>query len=110
MYVDAAKAGLIADMGAQNWTTLCVIASFMDAAGNCYPTQEQIAQCLGVNRQTANRYVRRLLDYRWNGRAVIRAVRKRDESNGRWENTRYTVLPISQLAIFDAQPETIDAG
>ncbi|MDR9852961.1 helix-turn-helix domain-containing protein [Paenibacillus sp. VCA1] len=110
MYVDAAKAGLIADMGAQNWTTLCVIASFMDAEGDCYPTQEQIARYLGVNRQTANRYVKRLLEYRWNGRPVIRALRKRDEHSGRWENTRYTVLPISQLAIFDAQPEAIDTG
>lgn len=110
MYVDAAKAGLIADMGAQNWTTLCVIASFMDAAGNCYPTQAQIAKYLGVKRQTANRYVKALLDYRWHGRPVIRAVRVRDEKSGRWENTRYTVLPISQLAIFDAEPELLDTG
>lgn len=109
MYVDAAKAGLIADMGAQNWTTLCVIASFMDAAGNCYPTQEQIARYLGVNRQTANKYVKRLVDYRWNGRAVIHAIRDRSPT-GTWQNTRYTVLPISQLAIFDAQPESIDSG
>lgn len=107
MYVDAAKAGLIADMGAQNWTTLCVIASFMDAAGNCYPTQEQIARYLGVNRQTANKYVRSLVDYRWRGHPVIRAIRKRDENNGRWESTRYTVLPISQLAIFDAVAEPL---
>lgn len=108
MYVDAAKAGLIADMGAQNWTTLCVIASFMDAAGNCYPTQEQIARYLGVNRQTANKYVKQLVAYRWRGRPVIRAIRKRDENNGRWESTRYTVLPISQLAIFDAQVEKLE--
>lgn len=107
MYVDAAKAGLIADMGAQNWTTLCVIASFMDAAGNCYPTQEQIARYLGVNRQTANKYVRNLVDYRWRGHPVIHAIRKRDENNGRWESTRYTVLPISQLAIFDAVAEPL---
>lgn len=110
MYVDAAKAGLIADMGAQNWTTLCVIASFMDAEGNCYPTQAHIARYLGVKRQTANRYVRNLLDYRWNGRAVIRAVKDRDKESGRWENTRYTVLPISQLAIFDAEPELLGTG
>ncbi|MCY9583163.1 helix-turn-helix domain-containing protein [Paenibacillus alvei] len=109
MYVDAAKAGLIADMGAQNWTTLCVIASFMDAQGNCYPTQDQIAGYLGVTRQTANKYVRKLLDYRWNNRPVVRAVKDRD-TRGKWENTRYTVLPISQLTIFDAEPEVIDGG
>ncbi|MFL1672137.1 helix-turn-helix domain-containing protein [Paenibacillus dendritiformis] len=109
MYVDAAKAGLIADMGAQNWTTLCVIASFMDAQGNCYPTQEQIAEYLGVSRQTANKYVRKLLGYRWNNRPVIRAVKDRD-AQGKWENTRYTVLPISQLTIFDAEPEVIEGA
>ncbi|WP_404303529.1 helix-turn-helix domain-containing protein [Paenibacillus sp. DP01] len=107
MYVDAAKAGLIASMGAQNWTTLCVIASFMDAAGNCYPTQDQIARYLGVNRQTANKYVKNLVAYRWRGRPVIQALRKRDKHNGRWESTRYTVLPISQLAIFEAEAEQI---
>ncbi|KAA8750202.1 helix-turn-helix domain-containing protein [Paenibacillus sp. UASWS1643] len=109
MYVDAAKAGLIASMGAQNWTTICVIASFMDAAGNCYPTQEQIARHLGVNRTTANRHVRNLVNYRWNGRPVIRAVRDRTEK-GTWQNTRYTVLPISQLAIFDAEPVALGSG
>lgn len=109
MYVDAARSGLIRDMGPENWTTLCVIASFMNERGECYPTQKQIAEYLGVHRQTANRYVRRLLDYRWNGRPVIRAVRDRDE-NGRWMNTRYTVLPISQLTAFNTVPETLEGG
>lgn len=106
MYVDAAKAGLIADMGAQNWTTLCVIASFMDAQGRCYPTQGQIAKYLGVNRQTANRYVKKLVDYRWRGKPVIHTVKERSPV-GTWLNTRYTVLPISQLAIFDSEPDAL---
>ncbi|MCR8641872.1 helix-turn-helix domain-containing protein [Paenibacillus sp. N1-5-1-14] len=71
MYVDAAKCGLIADIGPQNWTMLRAIASFMDVQGNCYPTQAQIAKLLGVNRQTANKYVDRLVDYRWQGQSVI---------------------------------------
>lgn len=64
MYVSAVRDGLIADMGAKNWTTLCVIASYMDAQGNCYPTQEMIANGLGVSRQTANKYINELLAYR----------------------------------------------
>lgn len=100
MYVNAVRDGFIADIGVKNWTTLCVIASFMNAKGECYPTQSQIAKGLGVSRQTANKYVGDLLEYRWNGKPVIRAVKERDE-NGRWENIRYTVLPVSYLRIFD---------
>ena len=105
MYVDAVRDGLIADMGPKNWTTLCVIASFMNEKGECYPTQSQIAKGLGVSRQTANKYVSDLLAYRWEGQPVVRSVRSRDE-NGRWENTRYTVLPISRLAIFNQSMST----
>lgn len=106
MYVDAVKSGLIASLGDANWRTLCVIASFMDENGDCYPTQEQIAKGLGVSRQAASSRVRKLLDYRWNGRPVITAVKGRTEK-GTWDNTRYTVLPISQLRIFDAEPEKL---
>lgn len=106
MYVDAVKSGLIADMGPDNWQTLCVIASFMDEQGNCYPTQSQIAKGLGVRRETANRRVNKLAEYRWQGRRLITSEKVRNDK-GRWENTRYTILPISQLRIFDAEPEDI---
>lgn len=106
MYVDAVKSGLIADMGADNWQTLCVISSFMNEKGECYPTQAQIAKGLGVRRETANRRVKKLAEYRWEGRPIIEAIRGRTDK-GTWENTRYTVLPISQLRIFDAEPEEI---
>lgn len=99
MYVGAVRDGLIADMGPKNWTTLCVIASFMNERRECYPTQAQIAKGLGVSRQTANKYISDLLAYRWQDKPVVHAIKDRDE-NGRFDNTRYTVLPISYLAIF----------
>ncbi len=107
MYVDAVKHGLIADMGDSNWRTLCVIASFMDAEGNCWPTQDQIARGLGVSRQAASARIRKLLDYRWQGRPLVTAVKGRTD-DGKWDNTRYTVMPISQLRIFDAEPERLN--
>lgn len=106
MYVDAVKHGLIADMGDSNWRTLCVIASFMDEKGNCWPTQSQIAKGLGVSRQAASARIRKLLDYRWQGRPLVEAVKVRTDK-GTWDNTRYTVLPISQLRIFEAEPEDL---
>lgn len=106
VYVDAAKAGLIADMGAENWQTLCIIASFMDKNGECYPTQSQIAKRLGVSRQTANRRVNRLADYRWNGKPLIKSVKDR-HTDGKFDNTRYTILPISQITIFENEPEPL---
>lgn len=99
MYVDAVRDGLIADMGARNWTTLCVIASYMDAQGNCYPTQEQIAKGLGVSRQTANKYINDLLEYRWQGKPVVVATKERSDG-GRFDNMRYTVKSVSNLEIF----------
>jgi hypothetical protein len=100
MYVSAVRTGLIADMGTKNWTTLCVIASFMNEKGECYPTQGYIADGLGVSRQTANKYVNDLLEYRWHGKPVITAIKGR-EKGGKFDNTRYTVLPVSKLEIFN---------
>jgi len=99
MYVDAVKSGLLADMGAERWHTLCAIASYMNAKGECYPTQAQIARGIGTSRTAASRRIKKLLDYRWNGRPVVTVVK--DRKGGAFDNNRYTVLPISGLAIFD---------
>ena len=90
MYVDAVKRGLIADMGAENWQTLCVIASFMDEQGNCFPSQDQIAKGLGVRRETANRRIKKLVDYRWQGCPVI-VVEQANES-GQFSTMKYTLM------------------
>lgn len=106
MYVAAVKEGLIADLGDSNWRTLCVVASFMNEKGECYPTQAQIAKGLGVSRQAAQRRLSALAEYRWNGKPLISTVKGRS-SKGTFENTRYTIHPISQLRIFEAEPEEL---
>jgi hypothetical protein len=100
MYVEAVHSGLIADMGPERWQTLCVIAAFMDEKGECYPTQYAIAERLKVARETANRRIKSLCEYRWQGRAVIEKVQSRDHEKQTWDNVRYTILPISGLKMF----------
>jgi hypothetical protein len=101
MYVEAVHSGLIADMGPERWQTLCVIAAFMDEHGECYPTQYAIAERLNVARETANRRIKSLCDYRWQGRPVIRKINQaRDHERQTWDNVRYTILPISGLKMF----------
>ncbi|MGF9711690.1 helix-turn-helix domain-containing protein [Paenibacillus naphthalenovorans] len=86
-------------MGADLYATLTVIAAHMDADGHCYPTQASIGRMLGVNRQTANKYVQRLLAYRWRGEPVIVAEKVRGPG-GRFDRNVYTVTAASGLAIF----------
>jgi hypothetical protein len=101
MYVEAVHSGLIADMGPERWQTLCVISAFMDEKGECYPTQYAIAERLNVARETANRRIKSLCDYRWQGRAVVQKLtQQRDHDKQTWDNVRYTILPISGLKIF----------
>lgn len=106
MYVDAVRHGLLADLGDNNWRTLCVIASFMNEKGECFPTQSQIAKGLGVSRQAAQRRISKLVQYRWNGKPLVTTIKDRT-NKGTFDNTRYTIHPISQLRIFEAEPEEL---
>lgn len=54
--VDAIKSGLVADMGPERWQTLCVLAAYANAEGECWPKQETVAQALGATREEAKVY------------------------------------------------------
>lgn len=99
LYVDALHSGLLADLGAERWHTLTAIAAFMDENGECYPTQKKIADKLGISRVAANRRIKKLLAYRWQGNPVLTAEKKRSPDQ-KYANTVYRVLSISRLAIF----------
>lgn len=100
LYTDVIKSTLISELGPECWTTLCIIASYMDEKGECYPKQEQIASILGVSRQTANKYVQQLLEYRKDGKPIVTVKKVRGGKSGRWANNKYKVLPESGLEIF----------
>ncbi|MMZ45539.1 hypothetical protein D1872_71410 [compost metagenome] len=100
-YVEAVRSGMIADLGPERLQTLIVLASYMGADGTCYPTQWQIANSLGIKRESAGRRVAALAEYRWKGQPLILRERKRHPESKIWENTTYKILPISGLRIFD---------
>lgn len=101
LYVDTVHSGLLADIGAERWHTLCTIAAFMDRAGRCYPSQETLALRMGVTREAANRRVKRLLAYKWQNEPLVTAEKTRDEATKRWDRTVYTIRPGGPLTIFD---------
>ena len=111
VFAFARTSGLIAAMGAQRWQTLSVLATYMDAAGGCFPSQEEIAQALGITRSKAALRLKDLLAFRWEGRPLVVACRARaPRSNGRggerWENNRYTILPVSGFTFGPGQEPT----
>ena len=57
VYTSLFQAGIVKDLKPTNFTVLLAIASFMDAEGNCYPTQRQIADITGITTPTVNKAV-----------------------------------------------------
>lgn len=110
MYFEARDSGLLADVGDIRWRTLCCLATYMDADGQCRPSQARVARDLGISRQQANKRIRSLAEYRFEGRAVLRVekTRRMTASGGRWGNNVYCIQPISGLGIFaDRKPREL---
>jgi DNA-binding transcriptional regulator YhcF (GntR family) len=105
VYTSLFQAGIVKDLKAKNFTVLLAIASFMDADGNCYPTQRQIAEITGMSVPTVNKAVNELLEYKVDGKAILK---REFVQQGQFKNSYYTVNPISQIAIFDGQVQGIE--
>lgn len=107
LYVSFFTSGLMAQLGDKRAMTLLAIASFMDESGECYPTQEKIAQRLGITRQNANTRINSLLAFRWNDRPIIERVKIRNPRVSPNEFSVYTILPLAQVAKFQGEIENI---
>lgn len=98
VYTEAYTSGLVKELGADRWITLEALATYMNENGECWPTQEQIAERIGVSRQAVNGRIKQLLAFRWQGMPILemRKVRNRRLHS----NCLYRVLPTSRLTIF----------
>jgi hypothetical protein len=109
MYFEARDSGLLAAIPDRDWKTLCCLATYMDEHGNCYPSQALMAKYLGIARETVNRRIQGLLNFRFQGEPVVTMTknRKKTADGGRWANNVYQLKTIAGLGIFDEhQPKS----
>jgi len=105
IYMAAMTRGLLRELGAERWETLCVLAFHMKDNGRCFPPQDKIARILGIGRQAANRRIKSLLAFEFRGQPIVELIT--DEDTDRRNNT-YRILPISQMAIFGGEVEPLN--
>jgi len=106
VYTSMFTSGLVANMGANRFTTLMALASFMDEKGECYPTQIQLADRIGVHKNTINKYINELLDFQIDGKSLV-TRQKFNKGQGKIFSY-YKIHPLSQLAKFNGDIEEID--
>lgn len=104
LFVAARTSGLLKSMSDREFKTLIALSLYMDENGDCFPSQDQIARDLGCSRETANRRIQSLLKFRFNSNPVVQALKTRNKE-GKWDNVRYTILPVAQVKIFEKPPK-----
>jgi hypothetical protein len=100
LYHSLRTSGLLSRLSDKDFRTLVCLSTFMDAEGRCFPSQEALAQALGISRTAVSKRMKSLLSFRWQGKPLVSA-RKVRTNGGKFENTIYTILPESSLRIFD---------
>jgi len=104
LYHSLRTSGLLAKLSDKDFRTLVCLSTFMDAEGHCFPSQEALAQALGISRTAVSKRMKSLLTFRWQERPLVSAQKVRSWK-GIFENTIYTILPESSLRIFDSRGE-----
>jgi len=102
LYHSLRTSGLLASICDKDFRTLVCLSTFMDAEGQCYPSQQALARALGISRSALTKRMKTLLAFRWQGKPLVSA-RKVRSPNGKFDNTVYTILPESGLVIFDTK-------
>jgi predicted transcriptional regulator len=106
VYTSMFTSGLVAKMGSNRFTTLMALASYMDEQGECYPTQLQLAEAIGVHKNTINKYINELLEFEIDGKPVV--TRKKVNRGQGNISSYYKIHPLSQLAKFNGTIEPVN--
>jgi predicted transcriptional regulator len=108
VYTSIFTSGLVAKMGSNNFTTLMALASYMDEKGECYPTQLQLAEAVGVHKNTINKYINELLEFKIDGKSLVTRT-KVNRGQGKI-SSYYKIHPLSQVAKFKGEVESINTN
>jgi predicted transcriptional regulator len=106
VYTSMFTSGLVAKMGANRFTTLMALASYMDEKGECYPTQLQLAEAIGVHKNTINKYINELLEFEIDSKPLVTRT-KVNRGQGKI-SSYYKIHPLSQLAKFKGEIEAVN--
>jgi|GEM_PF-2886303 len=106
VYTTVFTSGIVSRIGATGFTTLMALATFMNEEGHCYPTQEQLAERIGVHKNTVYKYVNDLLAIEIDGKPLV--TRKKVNKGQGKIYSLYTIHPLSQLAKFGGTIETVN--
>lgn len=107
LHVTARTSGLIGALGPERWQTLCVLATFMNERGECFPSAEEVAKAIDRTVDVAERRLKALCEFEWGGRRIVTRVKLR-RAGAQFANYRYTILPVAQLSIFGGEVEPPD--
>lgn len=105
VYKSMFTSGLVANMGIQNFATLMAIASYMNEQGECFPTQRQLSERMGVHVNSVNKYINELLEVKVNGKPIM--TRELSNKGQGRSSSLYKIQPLSQIAIFDGTIESV---
>ncbi len=105
LYHSLRTSGLLARLSDKDFRTLICLSTFMDAKGQCFPSQHALAKALGISRSAVTKRIKSLLAFRWQEKPLVSAKKVRS-TMGKYENTIYTILPEASLRIFDTGRES----
>ncbi|WP_053436254.1 helix-turn-helix domain-containing protein [Sporosarcina globispora] len=97
VHFPAYRKGLVAKLGPTPWVVFEAICIYMNEAGECWPTQEQLAKDTGVSVITVNRAIKKLLAFRIDGQPILSREFRQSKYH---KNSVYKIQPISQVSIF----------
>jgi hypothetical protein len=88
--------GFIKEIGLREFAVLTAIASFSNDKGECFPSQEKLAEICGVSVRTIIRLIDNLCKVQIEGKPVL--VRETKRKSEKVTKNEYTVLPSAGMA------------
>lgn len=69
--IEAIHSGMIAELGATKFAIMMAIVSHMNDSGQCFPSQERLAELTGASRSTIQRHLQELTEIEYKGQKLL---------------------------------------